>query len=189
MSWENDMVNLVKKLSKEVKCSPNYKEKKKQMLDERREYIKQEKIRRKSLTSNSGSILNPTVGKNRARPKTAQNRVSFADDFDEKEGLFDNEGSQEISKNDGASVMDKEKTKTTKCMGTNTNDLTSLTPEQSEYPTKTAKESPPDAFPMVSTRSSGTSTDDLDPYNTDNSYSKNMGMRIINQHGKFKLLL
>ena len=81
MSWENDMVNLVKKLSKEVKSSPNYKEKKKQMLDERREYIKQEKMRRKSLTSKTGSILNPTVGKSSTRPKTAQNRVSFADNL------------------------------------------------------------------------------------------------------------
>ena len=189
MSWENDMVNLVKKLSKEVKCSPNYKEKKKQMLEERREYIKQEKMRRKSLTSNSSSILNPPVGKNRARPKTAQNRVSFADDFHKKEELSDNEGSQELSKDEVASVVDKETTKTTKCMGTNTNDLASLTPDQSEYPTKTAKESLPDTFSMVTTRSSGTSTDDLDPYNTDNSYSKNMGRRIIALIGSIKTIL
>ena len=47
MSWENEMVSLVKKLSKDVKNSPNYKERKNQMLEERREYIKQEKMKRR----------------------------------------------------------------------------------------------------------------------------------------------
>ena len=187
MSWENDMVNLVKKLSEEVKSSPNYKEKKKQMLEERREYIKQEKMRRKSVTSNTGSLLNLPDGKNRSRPKTAQNRVSFADDSYKTKTLLDNEG--QMSNNEVSNVVDKDRTRTTQCMGTNTNDLDSLTPEKTIYPTKTAKESPPDDYHLVSTQSSGTSTDDLNAYNTDNSYSKSMGMRIIIKSGNFKLLL
>ena len=71
MAWEEEVVKLVKKISNEIKTSPEFKEKKKQMLDERREYIRREKKRRMSLTSNAGSILNEKSDKQKQRPKTA----------------------------------------------------------------------------------------------------------------------
>mgnify|MGYP007048905454 CR=1 FL=1 len=84
MTWENEMVNLVKKLSKDVKTSPHYNERKNQMLEGRREYIKPEKMKRqKSSTANSGSILTSSEAL-KSRPKTATNRVSFASDSSEK---------------------------------------------------------------------------------------------------------
>ena len=162
MTWENEMVNLVKKLSKDVKNSPNYKERKNQMLEERREYIKQEKMkRRKSSTANSGSILTSSEAL-KSRPKTAMNRVSFASDSSEKpDQMVDKESIGVMC--DQQKILDQSTTRTTKCMGTNTNDLNEL------YANTTIKQLCEDSHEetvetAVTTSSFGTSTDDLNSY-------------------------
>ena len=160
MSWENEMVSLVKKLSKDVKNSPNYKERKNQMLEERREYIKQEKMkRRKSSTANSGSILTSSEAL-KSRPKTATNRVSFASDSSEKPTQFVDKESIGVMC-DQQNELDQFTLPTTKCMGTNTSDLnefctnTTIKPLSKDSYGKTVE---------TTTTSFGTSTDDLNSY-------------------------
>ena len=162
MTWENEMVNLVKKLSKDVKNSPNYKERKNQMLEERREYIKQEKMkRRKSSTANSGTILTSSEGP-KSRPKTAMNRVSFASDSSEKPDYIVDKDSIGVMC-DQQKHVDQSTTRTTKCMGTNTSDLTELCATTTiKHLSKDSQEETVEA--AATTSSFGTSTDDLDSH-------------------------
>ena len=162
MTWENEMVNLVKKLSKDVKNSPNYKERKNQMLEERREYIKQEKMkRRRSSTANSGSILTSSEAL-KSRPKTAMNRVSFASDSSEKpDPIVDKESIGVMC--DQQKNLDQSTIRTSKCMGTNTNDLNELCVNTTIKPL--SKDSYNETVETgVTTSSFGTSTDDLNSY-------------------------
>ena len=164
MSWEDNMVNLVKKLSKEVKQSPNYNERKKQMLEERREYIKQEKMRRKSFATNTASILSGSQGNSHQRPKTAQNRVSFADDnCPEKEIQLVQKNSLRDSSSQSCDLDDSVAASATKCMGTSTNDINSSYSGRIMYPSKTSKNlKNHDGVSTASTKSFGTSTDDIE---------------------------
>ena len=160
MTWENEMVKLVQKLSKEVKSSPNYNERKKQMLKEHREYMKQEKLKRKSgRPLSTGSILNSSPSKVR-RPKTAQNRVSFADSGT-KDASDLVKPQIDIVQNTEIVKIAKTSTKSTCCMGTNTNDLSTSLSEVSNSPIKRFNKENENDAPFSSTRSSGTSTDDL----------------------------
>ena len=160
MTWENEMVKLVQKLSKDVKSSPNYNERKKQMLKEHREYMKQEKLKRKSgRPSSTGSILNSSPSKMR-RPKTAQNRVLFAD-IGTEDTLDLVKPKIDIGENTEIVIVTKTSTTSTCCMGTNTNDLSSSLSEISNSPIKWSNKETENDVHISSTRSSGTSTDDL----------------------------
>ena len=162
MSWENEMVSLVKKLSKDVKNSPNYKERKNQMLEERREYIKQEKMkRRKSSTANSGSILTTSEAV-KSRPKTATNRVSFASDSSEKPTQFVDKESIGVMCGQ-QNERDQFTTPTTKCMGTNTSDLNEFCTNTTIKPLSKASYGET-VETALTTTSFGTSTDDLNSY-------------------------
>ena len=170
MTWENEMVKLVQKLSKEVKSSPNYNERKKQMLKEHREYMKQEKLRRKSgRPLSTGSILNSSPSKMR-RPKTAQNRVSFADSGTE-DAPDVVKPEIDIVQNTEIVKISKTSMKSTCCMGTNTYDLSSSQSETSNSPLKRIDKEKENDGSFSSTRSSGTSTDDL--LTQDNQSSRN----------------
>ena len=175
MTWENEMVKLVQKLSKEVKSSPNYHERKMQMLQEHREYMKQEKLKRKSgRPSSTGSVLKLSQGRASRRPKTAQNRVSFADGNTKDTSSHAEEIS---SKQDSSvtSVATGTSTMSTCCMGTNTNDL-ALMSEDIKPSTKRIICDEEGNTSFVSTRSSGTSTDDLNTLNPHNYLENNQGM-------------
>ena len=161
MTWENEMVKLVQKLSKEVKSSPNYHERKMQMLQEHREYMKQEKLKRKSgRPSSTGSALKLSQGRASRRPKTAQNRVSFADGNTKDTSSHAEEISSKLDSS-VTSVAAGTLTISTCCMGTNTNDLSTSLSEVSNSPIKRFHEENENDAPFSSTRSSGTSTDDL----------------------------
>ena len=178
MTWENEMVKLVQKLSKEVKSSPNYNERKKQMLKEHREYLKQEKLKRKSgRPLSTGSILNSSPSKIR-RPKTAQNRVSFTDSGTEyTSNLVKPE--VDIVENTEVLKVAKPSTKSSCCMGTNTNDLSSSLSEVSNSPIKRMDKEKEDDALFISTKSSGTSTDDLLSQNNQSSFNK-QGSFLVN---------
>ena len=175
MTWENEMVKLVQKLSKEVKSSPNYHERKMQMLQEHREYMKQEKLKRKSgRPSSTGSVLKLSQGRASRRPKTAQNRVSFADGNTKDTSSHTEEIS---SKPDSSvtSVATGTSTMSTCCMGTNTNDL-ALMPEDFNPSTERIINYEEGNTNIASTRSSGTSTDDLDTLNSHDYLENSQGM-------------
>ena len=175
MTWENEMVKLVQKLSKEVKSSPNYHERKMQMLQEHREYMKQEKLKRKSgRPSSTGSVLKLSQGRASRRPKTAQNRVSFADGNTKDTSSHTEEIS---SKPDSSvtSVATGTSTMSTCCMGTNTNDL-ALMPEDFNPSTEKIINYEEGNTNIGSTRSSGTSTDDLDTLNSHDDLENSPGM-------------
>ena len=134
------------------------------MLEERREYIRQEKMKRKSLTSDMGCSLSV---ESQQRSKTAHNRVSFAVGTSTKETEFTNEDSQKVSCSKMYDLQESSNA-ATKCMGTNTNDLEEFSSDESKNRIKAEYNYVNIDLPISFTKSSGTSTDHLYEITLDN---------------------
>ena len=164
MKWEDEVVKLVNKISKEIKTSSEYKEKKKQMLDERREYIRREKIKRRSSTSNTGPILIKKIDKEKQSPKTAHKIVSFCDGNYVNENAFTNKASYKIS---CGSTDDKGSTHATTSSGTNIDDFASFISDNPPNISNITHSTMTTENQRIATKSYGTSTEDLPRFNLD----------------------
>ena len=118
-------------------------------------------IRDRSSTLSSGSILTSSEAL-KSRPKTATNRVSFANDSSEKPTQFVDKESIGVMC-DQQNELDQFTLPTTKCMGTNTSDLNEFCTNTTIKPlSKDSYDETVEA--ALTTTSFGTSTDDLDSY-------------------------
>ena len=172
MAWEEEVVKLVKKISNEIKTSPKFKEKKKQMLDERREYIRREKKRRMSLTSNAGSILNEKSDKQKQRPKTAHTIVTSCEGHTLNENTIPSKSSYQMCSN---SAENTGLVHATKSSGTSTDDFASFISDSPLNASNVKHSMSANENQRIATKSSGTSTDDLLPLfhlDTSNNYAK-----------------
>ena len=172
MAWEEEVVKLVKKISNEIKTSPKFKEKKKQMLDERREYIRREKKRRMSLASNAGSILNEKSDKQKQRPKTAHTIVTVCEGHNLNENTMPSKSSYQMLSN---SAENRGLVHATKSSGTSTDDFASFISDNPLNASNVKHSMSANENQRIATKSSGTSTDDLLPLfhlDTSNNYAK-----------------